>query len=105
MHKLTLLVDLIIYYNRHSGCIAVIVGNNVNMAAVSNNDNISHLVRTYINNILKAKLNYLQISEDVYWHVEFQTVRITRIETHTSVANTNGLYILQLNTYYFYLKQ
>ena len=79
-HNLTL-DALNIYYNRHLGYIAVIVGSNVNKAAVSNNENISHSLRTYINNMLNAPLNYLQISETIFWHVEFQAVRITRSET------------------------
>jgi len=76
----------------------------VNAAAVSNKDNISISVRTYIYNILKANLNYLQISEDVRLNVEFEAVRTTRNETQNSVANTNVLYNLQLNKNYFYLK-
>lgn len=76
----------------------------MNAAAVSNKDNISISVRTYIYNILKANLNYLQISEDVRLNVEFEAVRTTRNETQNSVANTNVLYNLQLNKNYFYLK-
>ena len=76
----------------------------MNAAAVTNNDNISISVRKYTYNILKANLNYIQISEDVFLDVEFEAVPATRNETQNTVANTNVLYILHLNRPYFYLK-